>query len=370
MKKYVTAVACCLGLMFSGSGSAKQLSVPVQIDYNLIKKALVTQLYTGAGNSAELWRDRSGCGFLKVANPDIGGQNGQIRMLNNVQAKVGTNMGGQCLTILEWAGTLETFQQPTLDAAGSVLTLPVTRINAYDHDGRYLAIAQLQDLIKRFAEPRLAAVKIDLKESRSDIEQTLAKFLPQENAAQVQDMLSSLRFSSVNAQDNGVDIKLSLDAPEQLVQAQPAPAFTEAEQQQWQAAWPQWDAFLSSAIKQASDDTQSPELRDALMEILMDSRAAFQAGLKDHDANGADPVRVFFTDTWQRLSPVLSTIAKELPGMQGLRYLTFIAATDVIYELDNLGAPFGLNISSDGLRRLARILMAGSQQQTESRSLP
>ena len=51
--------------------------------------------------------------------------------------------------------------------------------------------------------------------------------------------------------------------------------------------------------------------------------------------------------------------------MQGLRYLTFIAATDVIYELDSLGAPFGLTISSDGLRSLARMLMAGRQQQTE-----
>ncbi len=366
MKKCFAMMIFAWGMLFSSSGTATELSVPLQIDYSLIKKALVSQLYKGPGNTAELWHESHGCGYLKLANPDIGGQNGQIRLLNNVQAKLGTPMGGQCLTLMEWSGILETFQQPTLDAGGSVLTLPITKANAYDRDGRYLTIDQLQNLIKRIAEPRLAAVKIDLKESRNDIEQTLAKFLPQENAQQVKDMLSTLRFSSVNANENGIGIKLALNAPEQLTPAKPAPVFTEAEQQQWQAAWPQWDAFLSSAIKQASADTQSPELRDTLMEILMDSRAAFQAGLKHQDANSADPVRVFFTDTWQRLSPVLSTIAKELPGMQGLRYLTFIAATDVIYELDNLGAPFGLTISSDGLRSLARILMAGRQQQTES----
>ena len=39
-----------------------------------------------------------------------------------------------------------------------------------------------------------------------------------------------------------------------------------------------------------------------------------------------------------------------------------IAATDVIYELENLRAPFGLNISSDGLRKLACMLMAGKRQ--------
>jgi hypothetical protein len=33
-----------------------------------------------------------------------------------------------------------------------------------------------------------------------------------------------------------------------------------------------------------------------------------------------------------------------------------------MYELENVGAPFGLEISSDGLRRLARMVMAGKQQ--------
>jgi hypothetical protein len=119
---------------------------------------------------------------------------------------------------------------------------------------------------------------------------------------------------------------------------------------------------LSKAIQQASDDAKSPELRDALMETLLESRSAFQAGLKEHDVNGDDPVRVFFTQTWQRLAPQLKVLAKELPEIQGLRYLTFIAATDVIYELENIGAPLGLDISSDGLRRLARILIAGKQK--------
>jgi len=39
-----------------------------------------------------------------------------------------------------------------------------------------------------------------------------------------------------------------------------------------------------------------------------------------------------------------------------------IGDTDVIYELENLGAPFGLNISLKGLRKLARMLTAGKRQ--------
>lgn len=360
-KSLITTVFGLL-LLFAKNSTADQLSVPLQIDYSLIKKVLISQLYTGKGTSAELWNDRQGCSYLRLSNPDVKGKNGQIQLLNEVQARIGTGLGGQCLTVLEWAGVLETMQQPTLDSAHSVLSFPVTSATAYDHEGHHLTINKLQDLIKRFAEPKLAAVKIDLNESRSNIEQTLAHFLPKDNAEEVKDILKSLRFDSINTKDDGIGIKLNFNAPAKRAVIKPEAAFSEAEQKQWQSAWQQWETFLSSSIDQAANDTKSPELRETLMEILTDSRAAFQAGLKEHDTDGADPVRVFFTDTWVHLAPALKTIAEELPGIQGLRYITFIAATDAIYELERLGAPFGLDISSDGLRRLARILIAGKQQ--------
>jgi len=349
-------------LLFAESSTADQLSVPLQIDYSLIKKVLISQLYTGKDNSAELWNDRHGCSYLRLSNPDVNGKNGQIQLLNEVQARIGTGLGGQCLTVLEWAGVLETMQQPTLDAAHSVLSFPVTSITAYDREGHHLTINKLQDLIKRFAEPRLAAVKIDLNEARGEIEQTLAHFLPKDNAAEVKQVLQSLKFSNIAAKENGIGIKLEFNAPAKRTAAQPAPAFSAVEQQQWQAAWQQWETFLSSSIEQAVRETKSPELRETLVEILADSRKAFQAGLKEHNADN-DPVRVFFADTWERLAPALKTLSEELPGIQGLRYITFIAATDAIYELERLGAPFGLDVSSDGLRRLARVLIADKQQQ-------
>ncbi|TAN68336.1 MAG: hypothetical protein EPN17_09160 [Methylobacter sp.] len=363
-KSFIAAVFGLLLLFFENS-SADQLSIPLQIDYSFIKKVLLSQLYTGKDASAELWNDRQGCSYLRLSKPDVNGKNGQIQLLNDVHARFGTSLGGQCLTVLEWSGVLETFQQPTLDSGHSVLSFPITSATAYDHEGHHLTINKLQDLIKRFAEPKLADIKIDLNESRSDIEQTLTHFLPKDNAEEVKAILKSLRFDSINAEDKGISIKLVFNAPTKKLVVKPAAAFSETEQKQWQSAWQQWDTFLSSAIEQAANDTKSPELRDTLFEILTDSRTAFQAGLKEHDADSADPVRVFFTDTWTRLAPILKTIADELPGIQGLRYVTFIAATDVIYELEQLGAPFGLDISSDGLRRLARILIAGRQQEQQ-----
>jgi hypothetical protein len=365
MNKSIIMAAFILLMIFSRSSMADQFNLPVNLNYSLIKKALITQLYTGAGNTAELWNDRQRCSYLKLSNLRISGQQGQIKLLNDIDARFGTGLGGQCVTVFEWGGVLETLQQPTINNEQSVLSLPITKVSASDRHGQQLTNNELQELIKRVAEPKLSEVKIDLNKSRADIEKTVTEFLPKENAAEVKEALNTLKFSSVNATDTGIAIKLAFNAPAKVAAKKPAAALSAAEQQQWQASWQEWDQFLSKAIQQASDDAKSPELRDTLMEILLESRSAFQAGLKEHDPYGDDPVRVFFTQTWQRLAPALDALAKELPEIQSLRYLTFIAATDVIYELDNIGAPFGLDISSDGLRRLARILIAGKQQQAK-----
>lgn len=349
-------------LLMTTAANADQRSVPVQIDYSFIKNALISQVYKGNNHSAELWKDRHGCGHLTLSNPNLSGQQGQVRMLNEVDALVGTHLGGQCLILLQWSGVLETLQQPTLDASGAVLKFPVIHAQAFDQQGNRLNIDKLQDLIKRFAEPRLADVKIDLNDARRNVDQTLSKFLPQGNVVEVHALLDSLKFNQVQVGEKGINVKLQFDAPNKRVEKTPAPVLNAAEQQQWQASWQQWDAYMSTAIKQAADNSKSSELRETLTEILLDSRTAVQAGLKGQANDGSDPIRVFFTDTWVRLAPVLKTLGNDLPGLQALRYLTLIDATDVIYELENIGAPVGLEISSEGLRRLARMLIAGKQE--------
>lgn len=371
MKIFLRATLLLLSMTAGAATKPAELSIPLEINYSLIRKALLTQVYKGEGSSVEVWNAGQGCSFLKLSNPDISGKEGQVRMLNEVHARYGTKLGNKCLPVLDWAGVLETFQKPTLDASHAIITFPVTKVGAYDREGHYLQIDKLQELIKQFAEPKLAEIKLDLNESKDDIADVLDQIVPDANSAQAKAMLNSLRFNTIEAGEQGLNVKLVMNAPKNLVRnkPKPAPAFTEAEQAQWQEEWKHWDAFLTSAIQQAADDTESPELKEALMQILADFRTSLQAGLQAHDVNSVDPVRAFFTKTWDRLSPVLKSIANDVPGLQGLRYMSFIAATDAIYQLENIGAPFGLEVSSDGLRRLVRVLIAkkqnhGSPEQT------
>jgi hypothetical protein len=344
------------------TGLAETYKLPIQLDYALIKKAVVSQLFKGEGGGAELWHDKHNCSSLKLFNPRISGEGGQIKLVNDVQAQLGTAIAGQCLPMLDWDGALETLQRPTISADRSILSIPVTKATAFDRQGRPLNINKLQDLITRVAQPKLADVKLDLKKSRGDMEKTLTGFLPKENTADVKKILDTLNFSEAEANDDGIKVELAFDAAPKPAVPKPEAPFTAAEQKQWQAIWKEWDAFLTKAIDHAAKDSQSPELKDSLMETLLESRSAFQAAIKaEHPENG-DPVRIFFTNTWDRLGPQLRVLAKQLPEIDGLRYLTFIAATDVMYQLESLGAPLGLEISSDGLRKLARLLMAGKQK--------
>ena len=203
---------------------ADQFKIPVQLDYGLIKKALITQLYKGAGNTAELWNDKQGCSYLKLSDPEVSGQKGEIKLVNNLQARLGTGLGGQCATLFEWGGVLETLQKPTINSAQSVLSLPLTKVTATDRQGRTVSNTKIQELINRFVEPKLSAVKIDLNESRTDIEKTVTEFLPKENVAEVKGLLNTLKFSSADANDAGVAIKLAFDAPAKTVTKQPAVA--------------------------------------------------------------------------------------------------------------------------------------------------
>jgi len=364
--KNLFAPLTILLMLMSESGHAEPVVLPLRLDYALIKKYVVSQLFTGREQSALLWHDKPDCSHLILSNPQISGQNGQIKLLNNVAAQFGAKFGGQCVTLLQWSGILETLQQPTLSNDHSTLNLPITQAIAYDRQGRPLDIAKLQNLIKSAAEPKLADLKIDLNKSRADIERSLSHYVPKNSSDDLKAIVSSLQFKDIKAEDNGIAIKLGFDTP---TGTKPLPAtqpLSAEEQQQWQAMWQNWHGFLAKTIEQAGRDNSSDELRDTLTEILLDSDRAFKAGLTSQSENQYDPIRAFFTQTWERLSPVLRTLAKQLPEAQAMQYLTFISATDVIYQLDAIGSPFGLGISADGLRNLVRLLIAEKQQNSQT----
>jgi hypothetical protein len=361
-KRFMPIASAALFLAFAHAAHSKPIEVPLQLSYDFIRKILMAELYTGPQNTAKVWDDGHDCGFLTLSDPQLSGQNGLLHIVNKMQTRIGARLGGQCVALLKWEGFLDTLQKPTLDARNAVVTLPVVDMKAYDAAGNPLGNEQLWNTARRYVEPKLSRVKLDLQQSKEKIRKTLPSLIPAENAAAVRKAIDSLTLNKIAATEDGVNIAFALDMPElKNVVAkshQAAAPFTTVEMEQWQANWKHWETFLTEAVNHAAADTKSAQLRDDLGAVLADARNALQEGLSAQTQADNDPVRSFFTRSWPRLAPVLKEISKDLPGGKSLRYFTFIAATDVLHELDNRGALLGLDISSDGLRRLARLLIA------------
>jgi len=342
-------------LLSAANGFAAETQLSVPMDYRLIRNVLVNQLYTGEGQTARVWKDGKQCSFLDISNPQVNGENGQVKIDNNIHARIGMTLGGKCIPAIEWSGILETFQQPTLDTSGNVLSFPVTRATAFDRNGQALNINQLQDLINKAVQPKLAELKIDLNEQRDDIVKTLLPFIDANDTEQLHDTVNSLRFKRAEAGDKALLINVGFSGLKQKkADARPVAAFNADELQQWQSVWKNWQRNLETSLSRPPLDKQTEADKALLREVLQDAGVAFEQGLTSSDIGGNDPVRAFFNDSWDKLAPLLRTASKQLPGAEGLRYLTLIAATDLMYELESIGAPLGLEISANGLRKLAR----------------
>ncbi|MGH2901511.1 MAG: lytic transglycosylase domain-containing protein, partial [Solirubrobacteraceae bacterium] len=97
-------------------------------------------------------------------------------------------------------------------------------------------------------------------------------------------------------------------------------------------------------------------MREKLLEVLIDARYAMIDALAQPEQLAPDPVRPLFLDTWKRLAAVLRELGPALEDRAALRWLGFVAAADALAALDALGPEMNLEVSADGLRRLARVI--------------
>jgi hypothetical protein len=120
---------------------------------------------------------------------------------------------------------------------------------------------------------------------------------------------------------------------------------------------------IESLIGQPITDME----RASLLEILLQNRHEFLQALSDKTID-SNLVRQQFVWTWQRLAQILRKYHVNQQSRPPLSYLAFFTASDALAALDKLGPTLGLEISRDGLLRLARLLSASTTDPTLSYS--
>jgi hypothetical protein len=354
-----TAVAALLAAVSSaGSVAAREIRLPISVEPPVIRDALQKDLFNDSAGRAVLWGEPGSCSYFYLVEPAVDGEVDRLRVFAKGDAKLGTDLGMGCLSPIGWTGFLEVFERPRLD--GWMLHFDVVDSNLYDEArNKQNLIGQLWDRIKESIEPHFGAVTIDLSKPFRELRDFLLTVVgngPQ--AAELAHALDSLRPVSARALPRGIVVDAALEVPEPPagpVVVATEPPLTQEEIDAFTERANQWDAFLTFVVKTLGVKTLSKETRRTLLDTLLDARYAIVAILAEPSRH-QDPVRTLFVKSWDRLRPVADEIARGLPGAEAAKVLTFVAAGDALTALDQLGPSFGVEVSAEGLRRMARMI--------------
>jgi hypothetical protein len=357
LPRYAAAVAAIAIFLSASAAFARPVMVPLKFDVAFVRQALVTQIYTLPGEKASVFDDGVGCGWLDLYEPQVDVAAASLHIVSRGDARVGTKIGGQCLIALEWKGIVEVFQEPQLDPAAHVLTFKVVDSNIFDeHHEKRFTTGQLWDLVKTYAQPRFEALRIDLNQPFNELRGWLPLILPG-SQERIDALLASLTVRDPRMSEGGLKVTLTFDVEPRAAVTAPAaePTLSATELAAWQSKWQQWDAFLTFVIKRFARDS-SGELHRSVLDVLLDARYELLDALAPAQPGSPDPVPGLFVHAWEQLAPALRQAAAGLPAEGALQYTSFIAAGDALAALTDLGPELGLDISADGLRRLARMV--------------
>jgi hypothetical protein len=342
--------ATLLAALLPASAVADEVTVPLRIDVAYVRALLVEQVFTDPGPSADVWRDGTGCGWLTLREPTVDVVDGRLRVESRGDAQVGTPLGDErCLPVLAWKGSVEAFEEPGVDAGGHALTFRVVDSNVYDERRKKgLATGRLWDLVKAHVHSRLETLRIDMRRPFEELRAWLPLVLPG-SEERIDGIVASmaLREPRVEAGAVAATLAFSVAAPPPAPAPEPEPAATEEELRRW-------DAFLTFVTKAVARSVGG-EARQAVMDVLLDGRYDVLEALAA-DASAPDPVPGLFLRAWDRLGALARSGAAGLPAETALRFTTFVAAGDALAALVRLGPTVGVELSADGLRRLARMI--------------
>ncbi len=340
----------------AAQASASLIEVPLKIDLRHLQGVVAQALDLDAEGRGELVADT--CNRVELAEPVLGSGEDALDLSLAVSVHSGAMAFGRCTGPRPIDARFHVRLSPGVDAAGHAVKFePVgAEIRRADGSAGLLARAASQ-LADRLIVPRLAAIEIDVSESLLAIDELVMEFLPA-TAERPSPLAERARLSTVNMAEDGLIAALTLGlhaAPE--AQARPEAPLDEAELAEWQRIEDELDGFLTSIIMHLAAGLDLRDLQLDLLGVLIDSRYRIAEALAD-DTEG-DPVEALFLQAWEALRPVFARLDELDVGEDvDLHLAAFLAAGDALTAVQALGPEYGLEVSRDGLRRLARMLLA------------
>jgi len=354
---WVVTIFCCLCLV--RPVYARNISVPVRFDLDLIKQQFLADVNAAPDGTAVILDDKEACQRLALSNIRLSTVSGKLCITARMEALAGIPLNDQCITGQPTYHIIEILQEPYFDNATRSIVLHTVNLTLYDETGSInLSHGPLWNVVKEPLYRRIGNIRISFQPLIENLRSLLEQSLPWQQQV-ISTTLDSLHFSRPVLAQDALLLHVSFSVPEQEQYSPhlPEPALSDAEIAAFRTRLEQLDAFLTFAIKQFAR-TSDAALQHALVEVLLDARYAIVEALGLPPSVKEDPVKQLFLRTWERLAPLVRAVYRQAPSQNGFAYLGFITAVDALAALDRAGPDLGIEISADGLRRLARMLDA------------
>ena len=339
------------------------VSIPVALEYPLLKHLLVSQLFTEPGKSRELLKDPSGCNRIHLSDPQLTPQGENLEIIASVNSQIGLNIAGNCRPLSDWKGKAQIRGRPVIAEGGRSVRMETGRINLIDTQGKTVTTGPLWNMANERLQVFMRDFILDFSSPLQGLKQLLPDVLPRHSVSQLQATIDSLQVSNLLVTENTLNSEVHFEVTSVPPEPPPA-AFTPEELEAFEKRWQMMDSILVLAVKQYASAANLQPLRNELLEILLDSRYRMLEALEQPPDTAEDSVRHWFVESWQRLNPVVRQIGQQEDQHLHWLWLSALTATDALYVIDQLGPSIGLEISEDGLRRLARLINAetGNEQ--------
>jgi len=339
---------------------ASDVQVPVEMNSDFIESLVRQQVFTGKGDSVRINDDGTGCQYLELRRPRISIAGGRVRLRTDAIARAGSRVGDGCLLILNWRGQLEIDQRPIISDDRMSVVLHTESWRAVTPDDRTDTVStSIGRWLEEFLPLDATETRISLVQPLSQLEEFLTLVTTRDDAAPAEALLKSIAIDAIAAEDNRVTLMLGINAPLTPAPPQAAePELSAGEIAQLEMRLEAVDTFVTYTVKHLTTGPAAADKLDALFDVLLDLRYELIAILSEPQRQVPDPARTMFVNAWDSLAPILHEMAENQGDYDSaVRYLTFISAGDMLRALDRLGPAAGFDVSGDGLRRLARILV-------------
>jgi hypothetical protein len=345
----------------SNALAAGEVEIPLLAETVRIQSVVGGALELNENGQSTLGDDL--CNRLELSDLGVVPEDGQMAVNMALTATTGAYVFGACRGPAPWRGRLALKLTPQVMASGLAIEFLPDSVELSRPDGNPgILSGPVQALANALVVPRMNSVRIDLAGPLNGLDELIEQLLgPGRAQGSEQSLVQRTRIARVETEEAGIRAWLAFQvrAIDPANQAATPAALDAIEVGQWQTIEDEFDGFLTAIISALARSTESPALRTELLATLLDARHAIAEALTLNDPS-SDPVRELFLTTWDRLRPLMSELeALETPGLEvDFRLAAFMAGGDALRALDALGPDYGFEITRDGLRRLARLLLA------------